>query len=109
AKALWPRLGEGTRQCRRKSLQCRTQPPQRNPDLMDEFRSLVRFNVRRADDIALPLADARLGQCDECFLDRLPAANRRGFRSDRLRAGCCGALHASVLVQLVDLIRTTGG
>lgn len=76
AKAPGPGLGEGTRQRGGKDLQRRPQPPLRNPDLMNELRRLVRLGVQCAGDIALLLADARSGQCDECFFYRQAAMNR---------------------------------
>ena len=106
AKALRPGLGEGVGQCRREDLQCRPQPPQRNPDLMDELHRLVRLSVRRAGDIALPLADARSGQGDEGFLDRQPALQRRVFRTLRLRVACFGDASVLVLNHLAYLGRS---
>lgn len=44
---------------------------------MDGFRRLFRLDLRCANDIALPLAQARSGQGDEGFLDRQPALERR--------------------------------
>ncbi len=86
AQALLPGLGEGGGQHRRERLEGRAQPPQRHPDLMNEFHRLLRVRVGCAGDVALPLPDAGLGQRNKSLLHRLRRMERRGFGPHRLRA-----------------------